>query len=451
MERASRLRRYLRKDYTQLVEFPVEIVGRDGMVRRYSFDDSVRLYHRRIHSASMRYDDGDLVDAEVRHCRQRIDQLRRSYLEHYGWASLREAPLGRVLGGPLAAEVAAFLRRAFSAEREGPSALRLTLVDSGPGDTFYLRCGETGRAWILYAWRLDTDGPEGARAAWQETMARLSASPPGDGVERLLLAMEGPDLVLALAGSGEWAGPTGIDPGAVVDAEGADPLHVGIRALYDGQGLEALILLEHALDRSPGRLALAQAASLVALLEGEAERAEFSARFGLAGRPRDVFLHYLLGVSLCRLGRRAEALGAIEAARRSSPQAPLLALLAGALALRGGRVVRAWRLLSLPRQDDREARYAARTAGTLRSWIARGALLVASSILLATAGVALLTQGATAIGIGSVLGATVVLLAAGVVGGRRVRALLGPERVAGVPRMVSLELLPRESGPSGHN
>ena len=69
VERATRLRRYLRKDYSHVVEFPVEIVGRDGLVRRYSFDDSVRLYQRRIHSAVMRYDDGDLVDAEVRHCR----------------------------------------------------------------------------------------------------------------------------------------------------------------------------------------------------------------------------------------------------------------------------------------------------------------------------------------------------------------------------------------------
>ncbi|MFN7145395.1 MAG: hypothetical protein ACK4YP_16600, partial [Myxococcota bacterium] len=209
MERATRLRRYLRKDYTQLVEFPVEIVGRDGLVRRYSFDDSVRLYHRRIHSAPMRYDDGDLVDAEVRHCRQRIDQLRRSYLEHFGWGTLRDGQIGGLFGGALAAEVAAFLHRAFAAEREGPRSLRVTLIDSSVGDTFYLRCLETGRAWMLYAWRLDTDGPAGARDAWQSTVARLAAAPAGEGVERLLYTAEGPDVALALAGTGEWHGPAG--------------------------------------------------------------------------------------------------------------------------------------------------------------------------------------------------------------------------------------------------
>ena len=51
MEKARKLRRYNRKDYAQLVDFPVEIVGRDGKVRRYSFEESVRLYQRRIASA----------------------------------------------------------------------------------------------------------------------------------------------------------------------------------------------------------------------------------------------------------------------------------------------------------------------------------------------------------------------------------------------------------------
>lgn len=451
MERASRLRRYLRKDYTQIVEFPVEIVGRDGMVRRYSFDDSVRLYHRRIHSASMRYDDGDLVDAEVRHCRQRIDQLRRSYLEHYGWASLREAPLGGVLAGPLAAEVAAFLRRAFGAERDGPSSLKLTLVESGVCETFYVRSGESGRSWMLYVWRIDSDGPAGAREASQAVLARLSRAPEAEGVERLLLAMEGPDLLLALAGSGEWSGPTGMDAGEATEAEPADPLHAGIRALYDGQGAEALILLEHALDATPDRLALAQATGLVALLEGQTERAEFAARFGLVGRPNDPFLHYLLGVALCRTGRIAEAWASVDGARQSAPRAPMLLLLAGAMALRRGRVLLAWRLLSTPVKDSRELRYAARTSGILRGWIARGAALWSSAALLGAAAVVLIQRGAPMFGWAALALAVVTLAVFLVVAARRVRALLGPDRVAGVPRMVSLELLPREIGPGGHN
>ncbi len=38
MDKSRKLRRYLKKDYRQLVDFPVEIVGRDGVVRRYTFE-----------------------------------------------------------------------------------------------------------------------------------------------------------------------------------------------------------------------------------------------------------------------------------------------------------------------------------------------------------------------------------------------------------------------------
>ena len=96
-----------------MVDFPVEIVGRDGVVRRYSFEESVRLYQRRIESAGMRYDDGEVVQAEVRHCRLRIEQLRKSYFARYGWDALRTPGSGR-LDGEFAGEVAAFLRRCLS-------------------------------------------------------------------------------------------------------------------------------------------------------------------------------------------------------------------------------------------------------------------------------------------------------------------------------------------------
>ena len=63
MDKGRKLRRYSRKEYSQVVDFPVEIVGRDGVVRRYTFEESVRLYQRRIASAGMRYDDGEVVKA----------------------------------------------------------------------------------------------------------------------------------------------------------------------------------------------------------------------------------------------------------------------------------------------------------------------------------------------------------------------------------------------------
>lgn len=448
MERATRLRRYLRKDYSQLVDFPVEIVGRDGQVRRYSFDDSVRLYHRRIHSAPMRYDDGELVDAEVRHCRNRIEQLRRSYLEHFGWGVLRGGQLGGLFGGPLAAEVAAFLRRAFAGDREGPTNLRITLIDSAAGDTFYLRCSETGRSWILYAWRFDGDGATAARDAWRGTLERLSAAPVGDNVERLLLGTEGPDYALALAGTGEWDGPGVAEEREREGAEAPDPLHAGLRALYDGHLGEALRTLEAGLDAAPSRLGVAQATALVALLEDETERAEFAARFGRLHHPGDPLLTYLLGVALLRAGRRGEASDVVGGGARGEP---LRALVAGVLALRRGDLLGAWRALGVAAAADRELPYAARTARLIRGWLGWSVGGVATGLVTAAAGV--VVHGAGEPAAGMAIGGGGLALALGFGGWlvRRAVAVARGERLRGVPRLVSLELLPRDRELEGHH
>ena len=117
MDKSVKLQRYDRKDYTELVDFPVEIVGRDGVVRRYTFEDSIRLYQRRITFAPIRYQyDGDLVRAEVNHCRSRIDQLRRSYFHRYGWGTPEGQISAEEAFGDLAGELAAFLCRVLGVE-----------------------------------------------------------------------------------------------------------------------------------------------------------------------------------------------------------------------------------------------------------------------------------------------------------------------------------------------
>jgi hypothetical protein len=445
VERATRLRRYLRKDYSQIVEFPVEIVGRDGLVRRYSFDDSVRLYQRRVHSAPLRYDDGDLIDAEIRHCRQRIEQLRRSYLEHFGWGELREGQLGGLYAGPLAAEVAAFLRRAFAAERDGPLSLRLTVMDSGTGDVCYVRCVDTGRSWVLYAWRLDADAPSGARDAWRSALARLASAPVAEGVERLLFASDGPDLALILGGTGEWAGPTWsyaetVDP-ASAPTDPPDPLHAGVRALYDGKPADALRSFELGMEAQPARAALAQAAAVVALVEGESERAEFAARFGRLSRPGDALLGYVLGLALLRQGRAADAEALVVELDGVDTRRSLADLLGGVVALRGGRLLDAWsRFTGAGRAGGHP--FAVRVATG-----ARGALAMAGSGAVAAGGtagvaVALLNAGEAA----ASLGVAAVAIAIAAASGRplwtlrRAAAGAGPAAV----RLATLELLPRE-------
>lgn len=312
MERSSRLRKYHRKDYTQSVDFPVEIVGRDGRVRRYSYDESVRLYQRRVRSAIARLDDAELVDAEVRHCRLRIEQLRRSYLEQQGQA----VGDGRVVGTILGAELYAFLARQGL---EAPDLGTMKLVSSGIGDVVWLK-GQGGRSFMVYVWRLDS---RPAQIAFQQQRVLLGVpstsegsgptTSEGDGVERLFVAYQTAEVGILLSGEGSWDRPA-IDTGpAEGELEVVDgPVEVvAMRALKDGNIADALRVFEEGMEASPLRPGLALATAAVALLDQQVDRARFAAVFGLlhatqgdATRP---LLTAMLGVSLFRLGQPAAA------------------------------------------------------------------------------------------------------------------------------------------------
>ena len=110
----DKLYRYKGKDYSMCIDFPVEIIGKDGVVRHYSFEESIHLYQRRIRSARMRYEQIDIVDAEIDHCSKRIAQLRRSYYARFGWESfLFSGDVPHGLSSEFAGEMAAYLRRKF--------------------------------------------------------------------------------------------------------------------------------------------------------------------------------------------------------------------------------------------------------------------------------------------------------------------------------------------------
>lgn len=442
MERASRLRRYLRKDYSQTVRFPVEIVGRDGNVRRYSFDDSVRLYQRRIHSAPVRYDDPELVDAEVRHCRQRIDQLRRSYLEHHGVGGLREGRLGGVFGGPLAADVVAFLHRALGGT-DGPPELELVPLQGDVADACWVRSGKDGRTAVLYAWRTDERGQ--APEPFRDTVRRLAEAPQGDSVERLFAWEEGPDLAMVLAGSGAWDGPApaplGRSPTSLYHLE-EDAGQAGVRALYDGRVGEALARLEGGLDADPSRLGLAWWAATVALLDAQLERATFAARLGLLNHPGDARLVYVLALALRRSGASAEA-RALLAATPGRPT--LLAVLDTLLQIEAGAVHRAVRAFrALPRGDRPEdPRLEARAAEAIRHLVARHAAVAASGAALLSAGLVATAGGAPEVGaIAMAAGPAAIVAAAMALRRRATDILVG--KAGAIPRLVSLDLVPRD-------
>ena len=138
-DKQQKLERYERKDYLETVEFPVEIVGRDGLVREYSFEDAIRLYQRRVTFAPIRYRDAELRDAEVQHCQARIKQLRRSYFVRYGWGTPEGAKDGQALFGDLAGELTAFFQRVFG--------------DSGRSEVLFEALGQTDEVSNWYVTR----------------------------------------------------------------------------------------------------------------------------------------------------------------------------------------------------------------------------------------------------------------------------------------------------------
>lgn len=438
MERTSRLRRYQRKDYTQLIDFPVEIVGRDGQVRRYSFDESVRLYQRRIRSAAVRYDDLALVTAEVAHCRQRVEQLRRSYLEHFAWGPLRIGSESGRVRGALLAEVVAFLRRVFPSG-EGPPPVDLTLLDGGEDDLWFVRFRPSGRTWLVYARPLDPERPE-LRASFRALARRLATMPSGPEVERLVATFEGPDVGLILTGAGEWDGPpppaAGEDPLATFAADpDADPWLTGMLALQEGCVGDAVRAFELGLERAPTSLPLAQAAAVVALLDSQPERAEMLARRGLLAHPGDPRCRYLLGVALARLGRFREA----EEALPAHPVDPRQVLLRSLLLIADWKLLTAaWTLFGPGAPKVAAERWVGRALGVVRSRVA--AALVAVGIGLGIAAWAFLQPAASFAWIAGVLGVVVVGAAWNHARRFGLRTLtLG----LSLPRLVSIELLPR--------
>ena len=88
-DKQQKLQRYERKDYLETVEFPVEIVGRDGLVREYTFEDAIRLYQRRVTFAPIRYRDSELRQPKWKDRKARITiaalLFRQIWVGNTGW------------------------------------------------------------------------------------------------------------------------------------------------------------------------------------------------------------------------------------------------------------------------------------------------------------------------------------------------------------------------------
>ena len=437
MERLLRWRK-ARKNYQQVVEFPVEIVGRDGQVRRFSFDESVRLYQRRVVSAALRYEGTREVREEVEHCRHRIEQLRRSYLEHFGWGPFRGNAVGSVLGTPRAAEIVAFLKRVFGEEPDGIASMLVTPVDTGLTDSCFVQTA--GRSFLLYCWNLERAD---ARAAYNEMVRRLAEAPPGEGVERLLVRWACADVAVLLTGTSAWQEAPPIEDPPVPNPT-SDPWLDGIRALYEGLPALALSRLEQGMETTPSRKVLSQTAGLVALWDDKAERAVFDVRTGLIYHPDDPLLLYLELLALFRWQglaegqRRLAELRIDSGKRRPSGAAPLL-LLVGLAAIERGAWFTALRLLWPLARTPMEPRFTTRGARQLGLWMLELLLLGWVGLMLPW----LAPEAAMPLQVLLVGVAALLLVLPAQFLRRRVRKMLQVRGVGPIP-LLSPDLFPRE-------
>lgn len=257
MNKSDKLRLYGQKDYTELIEFPVELVGKDGVVRRYTYEESLLVYAKRIESAFQRYRDRDLAAAEVDHCHKRIEQIKRSWKAVSARKIESSADYAARYEETAAAECRAFIREYFGralAERvatdEEPIPIYLALVQhTGPLKVFHVSLANRKGGHLLYAfafgWEPDTEGVADARAQYAD-WNRILASAPGAGedVERLLAAREGKDFGFLLTASQAAAAPVAADD--VVES----PSSAGARRPKKS-GANARVRVQALLDEDP--------------------------------------------------------------------------------------------------------------------------------------------------------------------------------------------------------
>jgi hypothetical protein len=333
MEKNWRLQKYNRKDYSELVEFPVEIVGRDGVVRRYTFEDSIRLYRRRITFAPIRYRDSELVTAEVEHCRSRVDQLRRSYFYRYGWGTPEGQPAPVEVFGNLAGELAAFLCRVL--KPEGRPEVRFEPVrdpvDGGdePGPTVSTDGGATGDVTIwcvvprgadsgmlLYVHRFEGPETDRIRERFFQMLKVLERNGRGEAeAERLIAFHHTVDCGFVLTGRGADFDALLGAPEPEVDAD-LTPWEVAEQRIRRGETSEALALCRRIVAEQPWHLSGYQCGAALANRLDKPLVGEELAMLGAHYFPEDAVLALECGLGRALQGRYDEAIPELERSLR---------------------------------------------------------------------------------------------------------------------------------------
>ena len=330
MDKAKKIRRYQQKDYSSTVEFPVEIIGRDGAIRRYSFEESIRLYQRRIASADLRYIDPELIQAEKQHCLSRIGQLRHSFFARYGWPAVEIVDVQGGAPGILAAEVAAFLRRCLANVHPEPEKFSFSQLDTAEYHRVYFVQPPQGEdefdevidgQFLLYVFPFEVSGTSAARESFFDLVKVLNGVriTGARSVESMVAFFHTHDCGLILTGSGTAHSKATSEVGApeeefswMPNEDLVDAAEQGMRMLGRGRFEEALEQFTHAYTHQHFRRVAYLGAAVVADQLGQDGEAETATVMGCSYFPGDPALCYHRAVNLMRQGRFTEALTLVE-------------------------------------------------------------------------------------------------------------------------------------------
>jgi tetratricopeptide (TPR) repeat protein len=396
MDKDYKLQRYSRKDYTDLVDFPVEIVGRDGVVRRYSFEDSIRLYQRRITFAPIRYRDTELVDAEVTHCRSRIDQLRRSYFHRFGWGTPEGEPEPLEVFGDLAGELAAFLCRVMHSEGRPDVVVRAVETPRSAISTWYVLPAGSETGMVLYVYRFEEGDEEVVRERFFALLKELERVDPEDGDrERMLAFHHTVDCGLILTARAGEGDPLEEVSGEEVTADlTPTPWEEALEVIRRGDFEEGMERCRDVVRSQPWhRGAYVAGAVLAAALRRYFDAEDF-ALLGSHYFPDDAVLHHYVGLSRYRLGRLEEAEQALRSSLELSPNLASARFVLANVLLDGGNTAAARALLAEGRGIQGDNRRSEGALQRMEQWLRwRGVMTGGAAVSFVLGLLALLTGG----------------------------------------------------------
>ncbi len=308
MNKSDKIRYYGQKDYRELIEFPVELVGKDGVVRSYSYEESLLVYAKRIESAHLRYNDQEVVAAEVDHCYKRIEQLKRSWrFLNARRGGLPTDDLARA-EETAAAECRSFIREYFGRElanrvttEEEPIPIYLSLIQhEGPLKVFHVTLASRRGGYLLYAFafgwqpegKSEGTGEADARAQYADLVRVLTFGADGEEVERALSVREGKEFGFVLTGCGPGTTPAAITDGeTALERAGRSGGEAAVRSVPSGARARVQAHLDDEPTDAEGHYAMA----VVLVGEGDLEGALDSLKICLELQPYYLAAYRLLG------------------------------------------------------------------------------------------------------------------------------------------------------------